>query len=92
MHVFLYDSINHFVAELMRSLLGNRAVIYSAPVYAAPAPMCVLRILMYTSLERDFGSVFKELLPMRDWNNRRTIVGDSDNNSKKRSKIHAVNS
>lgn len=72
MHIFLSDSINHFVAELMRSLLESRAVIYSAPAFAAPSPIYLLKILILTNLEMDFGSIFKKLLSMRDWTNKRT--------------------
>lgn len=75
MHIFLSYSINHFVAELMSSLLGSRAVIYSAPVFAAQFPMYLLRILISTNLERDFGSLYKELLSIRNWTNRKTNRG-----------------
>lgn len=34
-------------------------VIYSAPVYPARSPICLLRILVSTNLERDFGSVLR---------------------------------
>lgn len=30
---------------------------------------------MFTNLERDFGSIFKELLSMRDWTNGKTNCG-----------------
>lgn len=72
MHIFLSDSINHFVADLMRSPLGSQAVIYSAPPYPAQSPMYLLRIVVFTNLERDFGSIFKGLLSMRDRTNGKT--------------------